>query len=139
RVQKMGIREYIEQQLHPESINDDHAVARTFPLESLRLTQEEIFRQYPQPQEVAKELGISKADQAANRGKVQQYMATNMLQQPARLLQELITNKLVRGVDSERQLQEVMTDFWFNHFNVYWDKGADRWLTTEYETKVIRP
>ena len=47
--------------------------------------------------------------------------------------------QIVRGVYSERQLQEVMTDFWFNHFNVYWDKGADRWLTTDFEMNVIRP
>ena len=58
-------------------------------------------------------------------------MMDNMLQRPQQLLQELISNRMVRGVHSERQLQEVMTDFWFNHFNVYWDKGADRWLTTD--------
>jgi uncharacterized protein (DUF1800 family) len=32
-----------------------------------------------------------------------------------------------------------MTDFWFNHFNIYWDKGADRWYTTDFEMDVIRP
>ena len=32
-----------------------------------------------------------------------------------------------------------MTDFWFNHFNMYWDKGADEWLTTDFEMNVIRP
>ena len=51
-------------------------------------------------------------------------MKDNRLQRPQQLLQELISNKIVRGVYSERQLQEVMTDFWFNHFNVYWDKGS---------------
>jgi uncharacterized protein (DUF1800 family) len=66
-------------------------------------------------------------------------MAANMLKQPAQLLQELIAHKVVRAVESERQLQEVMADFWFNHFNIYYNKGADRWLTTEFETKVIRP
>lgn len=47
--------------------------------------------------------------------------------------------KLLRAVMSERQLEEVLTDFWFNHFNVYYDKGADRWLTTSYERDAIRP
>jgi uncharacterized protein (DUF1800 family) len=78
-------------------------------------------------------------DQPAARAKVQEYMKDNQLQRPAQLLQELVSNKIVRGVESERQLQEVMTDFWFNHFNIYWDKGADRWLTTGFETNVIRP
>ena len=40
---------------------------------------------------------------------------------------------------SDRQLQEVMTDFWFNHFNVFWGKAADRWLTTDFEMNAIRP
>ena len=66
-------------------------------------------------------------------------MKDNRLQRPQQLLQELISNRVVRGVYSERQLQEVMTDFWFNHFNMYWDKGADRWLTTDFEMNVIRP
>jgi uncharacterized protein (DUF1800 family) len=45
----------------------------------------------------------------------------------------------MRAVYSERQLQEVMTDFWFNHFNVYIQKGAGRLLTTSYERDTIRP
>jgi uncharacterized protein (DUF1800 family) len=55
------------------------------------------------------------------------------------LVQELQQAKIERAVYSERQLQEVMTDFWFNHFNVYIQKGADRVLTTSYERDVIRP
>ena len=47
--------------------------------------------------------------------------------------------KLLRAIYSERQLDEVMTDFWFNHFNVYLGKGADRYLVTSYERDVIRP
>src|SRR5207253_6949242 len=40
---------------------------------------------------------------------------------------------------SERQLQEVMVDFWTNHFNVFAGKGADRWLLTSYDRDTIRP
>jgi uncharacterized protein (DUF1800 family) len=58
---------------------------------------------------------------------------------PARIVIELSQAKLLRAVYSERQLQEVMTDFWFNHFNVFVGKGADRWLTTSYEQQAIRP
>ena len=58
---------------------------------------------------------------------------------PQTILQELVAQKLVRAVYSERQLQEVMTDFWFNHFNVFWGKGPNRWLTTDFEMNAIRP
>ena len=52
---------------------------------------------------------------------------------------ELIQAKVLRAVYSDRQFQEVMTDFWFNHFNVFIGKGADRYLLTSYERDVIRP
>jgi uncharacterized protein (DUF1800 family) len=52
---------------------------------------------------------------------------------------ELVQSKLLRAVYSDRQLQEVMTDFWFNHFNVFIGKGADRYMLTGYERDVIRP
>ena len=51
---------------------------------------------------------------------------------------ELSQAKLLRAILSERQLQEVMTDFWFNHFNVYIGKDSDQWYTTSYERDVIR-
>src|SRR5512142_2527014 len=52
---------------------------------------------------------------------------------------ELMQAKLDRAVYSERQLDEVMADFWFNHFNVFIGKGPDRYLITAYERDVIRP
>jgi len=52
---------------------------------------------------------------------------------------ELMQAKLLRAMYSERQLDEVLTDFWFNHFNVFVNKGADRFLLTGYERDVIRP
>lgn len=50
----------------------------------------------------------------------------------------LIAGKFLRAVYSERQLEEVMTDFWFNHFNVSVQKEADRYYTIPYERDVIR-
>jgi len=64
-------------------------------------------------------------------------MALNNPQQV--VVDELVQAKLLRAIYSERQLQEVMTDFWFNHFNVFIGKGADRYLLTSYERDVIRP
>jgi uncharacterized protein (DUF1800 family) len=52
---------------------------------------------------------------------------------------ELAQAKLLRAIYSQRQFEEVMTDFWFNHFNVFMDKGLDRLMLTSYERDVIRP
>jgi uncharacterized protein (DUF1800 family) len=52
---------------------------------------------------------------------------------------ELVQAKLLRAIYGERQLQEVMDDFWFNHFNVFIGKGVDRYLLTSYEHDVVRP
>jgi len=53
--------------------------------------------------------------------------------------QDLSDGKLLRAIYSNRQLEEVLTDFWYNHFNVFLDKGADRYMVTTYERDVIRP
>jgi uncharacterized protein (DUF1800 family) len=58
---------------------------------------------------------------------------------PQRIIQELAMAKVTRAIYSERQLQQVLDDFWFNHFNVFANKGADRWLITSYERDVIQP
>jgi len=64
-------------------------------------------------------------------------MALNNPQQV--VANELIQGKILRATYSERQLQEVMTDFWLNHFNIFIGKGADQYLLTSYERDVIRP
>jgi len=51
---------------------------------------------------------------------------------------ELAQAKLLRAIYSQRQFEEVITDFWFNHFNVFVDKGLDRLMLTSYERDVIR-
>jgi uncharacterized protein (DUF1800 family) len=53
--------------------------------------------------------------------------------------QDLMGAKLFRAVYSDRQLEEVLVDFWYNHFNVFLEKGADRYLVTAYERDAIRP
>jgi uncharacterized protein (DUF1800 family) len=56
-----------------------------------------------------------------------------------RLLEQVHGITMVRAVRAEGQLREVMADFWFNHFNVYLDKGADRFMLPDYVEQVIRP
>jgi uncharacterized protein (DUF1800 family) len=54
------------------------------------------------------------------------------------IINELSQAKFLRAILSERQLQEVMTDFWFNHLNIYIGKDSDQWYTTSYERDAIR-
>jgi len=58
---------------------------------------------------------------------------------PQRIVAELGMAKVTRAVYSNRQLQQVMDDFWFNHFNVFAGKGEDRYYLTSYERDVIQP
>jgi len=70
---------------------------------------------------------------------VRDYYEANGLQLPQRIMAELQASRILRAVYSERQLQEVMVDFWSNHFNVFAGKGADRWLLMSYDRDTIRP
>lgn len=70
---------------------------------------------------------------------VMEYFKANNLRPAQFLTGELQMSRILRAVYSERQLQEVMVDFWTNHFNVYAAKGADRWLLTSYDRDTIRP
>ena len=70
---------------------------------------------------------------------IEDYYRENGLQRPQRIIAELQASRILRAVYSERQLQEVMVDFWTNHFNVFANKGADRWLLPAYDRDTIRP
>jgi uncharacterized protein (DUF1800 family) len=58
---------------------------------------------------------------------------------PQRVVAELAMAKVTRAIYSDRQLQQVMDDFWFNHFNIFAGKGEDRYYLTAYERDVIQP
>ena len=115
------------------------------------MTLAEIQAKYPPPNLLARELGLKKGKNAQlqlppgegaddntkreYRQQVMSYYQEHGLRPPQFLLQELQAQKIIRAAYSERQLQEVMTDFWFNHFNIFWAKNADRNLTTDYEMR----
>ncbi len=79
------------------------------------------------------------ADNQEYRQALRAYYMQNGLQQPQRIIAELQASRILRAVYSEWQLQEVMVDFWSNHFNVFAGKGADRWLLVSYDRDTIRP
>ncbi|HEV7857932.1 MAG TPA: DUF1800 domain-containing protein [Pyrinomonadaceae bacterium] len=82
--------------------------------------------------------------QAAGKNKeyrqaVRDYYLQNDLRLPQQMVAQLQASRILRAVYSERQLQEAMVDFWTNHFNVFADKGADKWLLVSYDRDTIRP
>ena len=206
RVRKLGVDNYIEQQLNPSKVDDAALEARLGRLPTLGMSNSELLAKYPQPGQLLRRLqregelppelaalvqqrqqqgqqpppqqqGVEqqKENDAANadaektiaeamrpeqprpgagagndprdadpqrrayRQAVAKYMRENGLEPPQRLVAELNASRILRAVYSERQLQEVMVNFWTNHFNVYAQKGADRWFLTSYDRDVIRP
>jgi uncharacterized protein (DUF1800 family) len=128
RVQNIGAEKYLDEQLHPPRIDDQSTDALLVKFPTLRMSGAELLEKYPRP-----------APQRRQEAQTPQFRMRRLAETPQLILQELQAQKIVRAVHSQRQLQEVMTDFWFNHFNVFWNKNADRWLTTPYEMDVIRP
>jgi uncharacterized protein (DUF1800 family) len=101
----------------------------------------EVLHMSPEEQRaLSTSLKGQKADQFTEGMNPRQKEAIQALNHPEQVVaDELIEAKLLRAIYGERQLEEVMTDFWFNHFNVFLGKGADRYLVTSYERDVIRP
>ena len=230
RVMAIGVDQWIDQQLHPEKIDDSALDARLAPFRTLRMPTREIVENFPSEQMIKavadgkqslpsdplkravyqaqleryqdkedrkQQAGIAGADKVAEDERArrqqdridadekvealldmppdqrmkavlkmspeEQRSMTSSLQGDKRdefldgmnprqretiealnypqqvVANELVEGKLLRAIYSDRQLQEVMTDFWFNHFNVFMGKGADRYLLTSYERDVIRP
>jgi uncharacterized protein (DUF1800 family) len=182
RVQQMTLEAYIEQQLHPEKIQDVALDAKLAAYPTINLSTEDIARDYYGPaeelrraeQQAAGRAGApAAAGTAATAGAAGgQTMAgagtATMTGDPAmagmagappqrpgaeaqspevraarqkeqQVLQDLMQARIVRAVSSERQLEEVLVDFWYNHFNVFSGKGQVRVYLTEYERDSIRP
>lgn len=123
--QTLGADKWLDQQLHPDRINDVALAAKLARFETLQMTPSQLAEMFP--------IGQQKKPQADSM--MQQQPRSN----PRRMLVELVGAKLLRATESNRQLEEMMTDFWFNHFNVFWGKGPDRYLVADYEQNAIRP
>jgi uncharacterized protein (DUF1800 family) len=155
-VRKLGLEKWIDQQLQPNSLNDSALDSRLQRYPTVGMSSRELLEKFPNADQAAKKLGITKEqyeekqkakqqDALAqtietgnqNLDKAQQQLAK--LQGPNRILAELSMAKVDRAVYSNRQLEAVMEDFWFNHFNVFANKGDDKWLVTSYVRDTIRP
>jgi uncharacterized protein (DUF1800 family) len=155
RIKQMGLEKWINEQLTPERIDDSALEERLRDFPVLRMSAEQLLEDFPSPQTLAKREGISReeagqqlkqrARQAMEAPDRQGMLADpaamqlERIQGPRQILAQMAMAKIVRAVYSRRQLYEVMSNFWFNHFNVFAAKGADMWLLPEYEREAIRP
>src|SRR6266545_2246767 len=153
RVLALGLDKWIQLQLHPERIDDQALQARLAAYRTLGLSVAELISGYEVPREVKREIqkkraemgdDASEEDMARTRRELLRVSEhTGALQQmqgrPRQVMEELQAAKVMRAVYSERQLDEVMVDFWMNHFNVFAGKGQEKFLVGAYERDVIRP
>jgi uncharacterized protein (DUF1800 family) len=134
RVKRIGLAAYVERQLDPARIPDDRVEASVQAFPTLTLSVPEALRVYPEPDPKL----LAKV-QSGEMSQQELRQAAPLERRPARIAVELQAAKLTRAVLSERQLQEAMVDFWFNHFNVDARKGAVKWMIADYERSAIRP
>jgi uncharacterized protein (DUF1800 family) len=129
-VLRTGTDAWLERQLHPERIEDAAMPQRLARFPAANASPAQLLHDYPPRQAIRRD---SMARDTAVARRRQGGMA------PARILADLAGARLQRAVYTERQLEDVMADFWFNHFNVFFGKGADRYLVGDYERAAIRP
>ncbi len=168
RVRTIGLAAFVDEQLHPERLNDDRLDARLRDLQAVRISPRAFATEYYQPMVVARQefTAAQRLTPPATRPPYLRWhllpvlamslpggaRAVTVLSQPPvtpeelrfqrenqQVFDELQAEKLIRAIYSERQLQEVLTDFWFNHFNVDARKIEDRPVVAVYERDVIRP
>jgi uncharacterized protein (DUF1800 family) len=211
RVRRIGIEQYINEQLHPEDLSDEFLSRPLLAFSTLQMSQFDIFQTFdpqpgrPQPTPTPTPTpapaptvatnstpgpdGLQQKGEMDRPGESMRQPAQQPAQQPAmppqmapqqpaelqptkdgtpnastpqqmtpqpppkpqqaaakppardgwQPLRELQLAKILRASYSEKQLQEVMVDFWFNHFNVYGSKEMERWFVTTYERDAIRP
>ncbi|MCM2258099.1 MAG: DUF1800 domain-containing protein [Vicinamibacteria bacterium] len=140
QVAREGVDAWIARQLDPQRIDDSGLEARLRGLSTWGLSTAELLAGWELPPEARRELrqkGEGGGAERSRREVVRAY-ADQMKGQPRDVADELQQAKLLRAVYAERQLEEVLVDFWFNHFNVFSGKRPVSFLIAEYEREVIR-
>jgi uncharacterized protein (DUF1800 family) len=122
-VQRTGIENWAERQLHPDSIPEPPDLRqRISVLQTLHSTPEELFVRYQVP---LRRLASGEDKKALH-------------QQSRIVVEEAVQGRIVRALEGPRQLQEVMTAFWFNHFNVFAGKGLCHLWVGCFEQAAVR-
>jgi uncharacterized protein (DUF1800 family) len=153
RIRKMGLEKWIDEQLSFTSGDDPALNAKLSAFKTLRMSSGELLSKYPPPNQIAKREGLTVEEYRQQMQQKIQAKRQEMRQEgmdpaeiqfetmpgPQRIQAELDLATIDRAIYSNRQLYEVMANFWANHFNVNVNKGLDRWLITDYIENTIRP
>ena len=134
RVRAMGVAAYLEEQLDPSRLANAAVGEALAGYDVLTATTAQIVRDYPQP---TTEMRQRVAQGDVTRRELRELMPAG--HRPAAITAQLQAAAVTRAVVSDAQLEEVLAAFWFNHFNVYSQKGAVRWMVPAYEREAIRP
>ncbi len=135
-VVRIGIAAFLEQQLHPEDVDDATVEQRLGRFEALQTDPRELLqRVIAQRRALALDAMLADAPPPPDAGDAPPMRARGGRRG---VIAELAGAKVLRAVDSRRQLREVMADFWFNHFNVFAGKGEVAALLPAYDEQVIR-
>lgn len=147
RIVKIGLEQWFRDQIRA-AYTDNELGGMLSTYHAINLSNSEVLQKFPQNSRVlamaVKEGVIDKsivgqADKTQYRDAVEAYMKTKGFQPQAELFRQLVNQKIIRAAFSENQLREVMTDFWFNHFNVSITKNSCAEFIPAYERDVIRP
>jgi uncharacterized protein (DUF1800 family) len=134
RISAIGIDRYLEQQLHPESIPIQQSlVNRIGSYRTLHMTPMALFEEFQLPIRNARH-----ENQGGDKEALRAAIKDERLRQRV-VMREAAEARLVRAIEGPRQLQEVMTAFWFNHFNIFAGKGLDYIWAGSFEETAIRP
>ncbi|RVT99762.1 DUF1800 domain-containing protein [Mucilaginibacter limnophilus] len=145
-VVKTGLEDWFKQQLNGNLPDDslNHLISN---MDAVVMTNTQLITKYPRMSQIIKlavrdgviEKDLIKADNVKSRALLLNYLHQKDMGTQQELFQQFISQKILRAAYSQNQLQEVMTDFWFNHFNVSITKGQCAIFIPAYERDVIRP
>lgn len=140
RVEAMGVDKYIDEQLNPQSIQLPDAIAKYTNAPALKDSPANLFLSYGRDAfddmaKAARMKGAGGGTDISVKKEIQQLVRDNYQE----LYAQTTDARLMRALYSPRQLEEVLTEFWFNHFNVSIDKGLDHLWVGSYEENAIRP
>lgn len=147
KVVKMGVEQWLEMQLN-QSAQNVRLTEKLAPFKTLTMSSADIVVTYPNPGRLLamayRDGVISREDTArANRAELRRKIIDYYQKEGARpqreLLSEMRSQKILRAVYNENQLEEVLTDFWFNHFNVSITNNKARIYVFSFERDAIRP
>jgi uncharacterized protein (DUF1800 family) len=146
-VVKMGLEKWFRQQLSGE-LPDDSLNQMLSAYDAIKLSNAEVVNTYPKGGQILRMAvrdgvidkdSVNKADKKEYRDKLQAYMQQKGLKPQQELQRQFVNQKILRAAYTNNQLQELLTDFWFNHFNVSVTKNDCAEFIPAYERDVIRP